>query len=77
MERNEKKHTMAKNLWDEARAVLRGKIQQYRTMSRAKKPSKKQPKFTNKGGRKTTNKNLGETEIPDFRIHQAPRRCAG
>lgn len=56
MERNEKKHTMAKNLWDEARAVLRGKIQQYRTMSRAKKPSKKQPKFTNKGGRKTTNK---------------------
>ena len=49
---------MVQNLWDTAKAVLRGKfIQQYRPTYIARKIPNKQPNLTPKKARKRTKKN--------------------
>ena len=56
LETNDNENTTTQNLWDAAKAVLRGKFVQYNPTSRSKKNTNRQPNFTPKtsGKRRTT-----------------------
>ena len=58
LETNDNENTTTQNLWDAAKAVLRGKFVQYNPTTRSKKNTNRQPNFTPKtsGKRRTTTK---------------------
>ena len=57
LETNENENTIIQNLWDAAKAVLRGKLIAIQAYLKKQGKNLKQPNFTSKGIRKrTTNK---------------------
>ena len=62
LETNDNENTTTQNLWDAAKTVLIGKLQQYMLPQETRKTLNRQPNFTPKTTGKRTKKNPSKSE---------------